>query len=98
MIILCLRRLAGFTSLISKRDFSHFCSIGPDGILDSSITIFLAGSNNWRTLPYLGGLPFRSQGKQIAAAPLAHPSSAANRQPARSRRPAEPAPRPLNSP
>src|SRR5258707_1842488 len=31
----CLRRLAGFTSFISKRHLSHFCSIGPNGILAS---------------------------------------------------------------
>src|SRR5260370_30436914 len=37
MMTECLRRFAGLTSFISKRDFSHFCSIGPDGILDSSI-------------------------------------------------------------
>ena len=39
MITVCLRRLAGLTSFISKRHFSHFSSIGPDGILDSSISL-----------------------------------------------------------
>src|SRR6185437_5415898 len=35
-IMECLRLLAGFTSFISKRVLSHFCSIGPDGILEFS--------------------------------------------------------------
>src|SRR5579864_7269282 len=39
MITVCLRRLAGLTSFISKRDLSHFSSIGPDGMLDSSISL-----------------------------------------------------------
>src|ERR1700726_4511580 len=39
MITVCLRRLAGLTSFISKRALSHFSSIGPDGILDSSISL-----------------------------------------------------------
>src|SRR5579864_175161 len=37
MMTVCLRRLAGLTSFMSKRHFSHFPSIGPDGILESSI-------------------------------------------------------------
>src|SRR3954471_20731063 len=32
------RLLAGFTSCISNLCFSHFCSIGPSGILASSTT------------------------------------------------------------
>src|SRR2546426_9662114 len=35
MMIVCFRRFAGFTSFISKRHRSHFCSIGPSGILAS---------------------------------------------------------------
>src|SRR2546422_10954342 len=35
MMIVCFRRFAGFTSFISKRHRSHFCSIGPAGILAS---------------------------------------------------------------
>src|SRR4029077_6395772 len=32
-MIECFRRLAEFTSFISNRHLSHFCSIGPNGIL-----------------------------------------------------------------
>ena len=33
--------LAGFTSFMSKRCFSHFCAIGPAGIFASSFTVGL---------------------------------------------------------
>src|SRR5688572_8823878 len=35
-ITLCRRLLAGFTSFIAKRCWSHFCSMGPSGIFDLS--------------------------------------------------------------
>src|SRR5438132_640961 len=47
MMIVCFRRFAGFTSFISKRHRSHFCSIGPGGILasrtGSGVACFSAG-------------------------------------------------------
>ena len=36
MMMVYLRLFAGFTSFISNRARSHFFSIGPDGILESS--------------------------------------------------------------
>src|SRR5262249_40817719 len=41
-MMLCFLRLAGLTNFISKRDFSHFFSIGPDGILFSSNSALLS--------------------------------------------------------
>src|SRR5580704_11553466 len=41
--MVCFRRLAGFTSFISKRQRSHFCSIGPDGTLASSTICSIRG-------------------------------------------------------
>ena len=49
MMMVCFRRLAGFTSLFSKRALSHFAATGPDGIFESSVMPRLrSGAPRWQ--------------------------------------------------
>src|SRR4051812_46999458 len=53
-MIVCLRLLAGLTSLSSKRCVSHFVSIGPSGIL-ASRGVSLISSGRRRATSTAGG-------------------------------------------